>query len=303
MSAKLSAGILNVDKPYGMTSMEVVRRTKRASGIKRVGHGGTLDPVATGVLPICIGPATRMMQYLIDGTKEYRSVIELGVTTDTYDSLGEVTETADCTEVSREQIESALKSFHGEIPQVPPMFSALKRDGKRLYDLAREGIEVEREPRKVTVYGIELTEFEPPLATVEVHCGRGFYMRSLAHDLGQILGCGGHMKTLKRLRVGPFLLRDALAVEPLDDIFADGAWTNSVHAPDVVLDAMRAVVAGSDIRKLVLDGRPIPPSIRIPASTPEERCRVYTTDGQFIAIMRFDSEDGQWKPEKVFHPS
>ena len=303
MSAKLSAGILNVDKPYGMTSMEVVRRTKRASGIKRVGHGGTLDPVATGVLPICIGPATRMMQYLIDGTKEYRSVIELGVTTDTYDSLGEVTETADCTEVSREQIESALKSFHGEIPQVLPMFSALKRDGKRLYDLAREGIEVEREPRKVTVYGIELTEFEPPLATVEVHCGRGFYMRSLAHDLGQILGCGGHMKTLKRLRVGPFLLRDALAVEPLDDIFADGAWTNSVHAPDVVLDAMRAVVAGSDIRKLVLDGRPIPPSIRIPASTPEERCRVYTTDGQFIAIMRFDSEDGQWKPEKVFHPS
>ncbi|MDP6663344.1 MAG: tRNA pseudouridine(55) synthase TruB [SAR202 cluster bacterium] len=303
MSAKLSAGILNVDKPYGMTSMEVVRRTKRASGIKRVGHGGTLDPVATGVLPICIGPATRMMQYLIDGTKEYRSVIELGVTTDTYDSLGEVTETADCTEVSREQIESALKSFHDEIPQVPPMFSALKRDGKRLYDLAREGIEVEREPRKVTVYGIELTEFEPPLATVEVHCGRGFYMRSLAHDLGQILGCGGHMKTLKRLRVGPFLLRDALAVEPLDDIFADGAWTNSVHAPDVVLDAMRAVVAGSDIRKLVLDGRPIPPSIRIPASTPEERCRVYTTDGQFIAIMRFDSEDGQWKPEKVFHPS
>ncbi len=303
MTAKLSAGILNVDKPYGMTSMEVVRRTKRASGIKRVGHGGTLDPVATGVIPVCIGPATRMMEYLIEGTKEYRSVIELGVTTDTYDSMGEVTAAADCTDVSREQIETALESFHGEIPQVPPMFSALKKEGKRLYDLARKGIEIEREPRKVTVYDIELTEFESPFATVEVHCGRGFYMRSLAHDLGQMLGCGGHMKTLMRLRVGPFLLRDAIAVESLDDMFADGTWTDSVHAPDVVLGAMRAVVVGNEISKLVFDGRSIPPSVRIPASVPEERCRVYTTDGQFIAIVRIDSEDGQWKPEKVFHPS
>ncbi|MDP6071680.1 MAG: tRNA pseudouridine(55) synthase TruB [SAR202 cluster bacterium] len=303
MSAKPTVGILNVNKPYGMTSTEVVRRAKRACGVKRVGHGGTLDPVATGVIPICIGPATRMMDYLIAGTKEYRTVIEIGVTTDTYDSMGETTETAGSADVTRVQVERALESFHGDILQVPPMYSALKKGGQRLYDLARKGVEAEREPRSVTVHGIDLVSFEPPFVTVDIHCGRGFYVRSLAHDLGQTLGCGGHMKSLERRRVGPFRVEDALDVESFDEIFEGETWLDHLHGADIALGGMRAIVAGGELRKLVLDGRPIPPSVRIAAATPEERCRIYTSDGQFIAIARFDPDDRRWKPEKVFHPS
>ena len=165
--------------------MDVVRRVKRASGIKRVGHGGTLDPIATGVIPICIGQATRGMEYIVDGSKEYSGGVELGVATDTYDSAGEVTRTGDSGHLSRDKVEAALESFRGQIDQVPPMYSALKQNGKRLYELARKGIEVERAPRQVSVYDVELTDWTPPLATVQVHCGRGFYMRSLAPELGR----------------------------------------------------------------------------------------------------------------------
>ena len=165
-------GILNVDKPYGITSMEVVRRIKRGTGLRKVGHGGTLDPVATGVIPVCLGRATRVMEYLVAGTKEYRTTIELGVSTDTYDALGEVTDQADSSGVTAAQVERSLESFVGVIDQVPPMYSALKRQGKRLYDLARAGIHVEREPRSVETSRVKLVEWSPPTATVEVTCGR-----------------------------------------------------------------------------------------------------------------------------------
>ncbi|MCI0795201.1 MAG: tRNA pseudouridine(55) synthase TruB, partial [Chloroflexi bacterium] len=144
-------GILNVDKPYGLTSMDVVRRLKRASGQKRVGHGGTLDPIATGVIPICFGQATRMMEELINGSKRYRAAVELGVVTDTYDALGEIVETRDASAVTLADIEEAINGFIGVIQQVPPMYSALKKNGRRLYQLAREGVEVERDARSVTV--------------------------------------------------------------------------------------------------------------------------------------------------------
>ena len=300
MSEQPTAGILNIDKPYGITSMEVVRRVKRASGFKRVGHGGTLDPVATGVIPVCIGQATRIMEYMLDGSKKYRTAIKLGVTTDTYDSLGEVTETADASHLTREEVMSALTQFQGAIEQVPPMYSALKKDGKRLYELARQGIEVERKPRPVDVYEIELTEWDPPEATVEVHCGRGFYMRSLAHDLGQALGCGAHLKTLVRLKASAFTLDEALTLEEVEESFSDGTWTEHLHAPDVVLGNMRAIIAGRSMQDMIRNGRPIPSSVRIPPNEPEERCRVYGTDGTFLAIMRFDPEVALWKADKVF---
>ena len=302
MSDQPPAGILNIDKPYGITSMEVVRRVKRASGFKRVGHGGTLDPVATGVIPICIGQATRIMEYMLDGSKKYRTTIKLGVTTDTYDSLGEVTETADASHITRQEVASALVPFQGEIEQVPPMYSALKKDGKRLYDLARQGIEVERKPRPVTVYEIELTRWDPPEATVEVHCGRGFYMRSLAYDLGQALGCGGHLKTLVRLKASAFTLDEALTLEDVEESFSEGTWIENLHSPDVVLGNMRAIIAGQRLQELIRNGRPIPSSVRIPPNEPTERCRVYGTDGAFLAIMQFDPEDALWKADKVFAP-
>lgn len=303
MSNQTPAGILNIDKPYGLTSMEVVRRVKRASGFKRVGHGGTLDPVATGVIPIFIGQATRIMEYMLDGSKKYRSTIQFGVTTDTYDSLGEVTETADASRLTREEVASALIPFQGEIEQIPPMYSALKKDGKRLYELARQGIVVERKPRQVSVYEIELTEWNPPEATVEVHCGRGFYMRSLAYDLGQGLGCGGHLKTLVRLKASAFTLDEALTLEQAEESFSDGTWIEHLHSPDVVLGNMRAIIAGQRLRELIGNGRPIPPSVQIPPNDPTERCRVYGTDGTFLAIVRFDAEEALWKADKVFAPA
>ena len=252
------------------------------------------------MIPVCIGQATRMMEYMLDGSKKYRTTITLGVTTDTYDSMGEITETADASDLTREEVVSALTHFLGEIQQVPPMYSALKKDGTRLYDLARQGIEVERKPRPVVVHQIELTKWNPPEATVEVHCGRGFYMRSLAYDLGRALRCGGHLSTLVRLKASAFTLNESLTLEEMEDSFADGSWTEHLHSPDVVLGSMRAIIAGQRMQELIKNGRPIPSSVRIPPNEPEERCRVYGTDGSFLAIMKFDADEALWKADKVF---
>ncbi len=293
-------GILNIDKPLGMTSMDVVRRIKRASRQKRVGHGGTLDPIASGALPICLGQATRMMEYLINGTREYRSTVELGAETDTYDAFGEVTGRNDPSSVTLEDVERALGSFEGKIEQVPPMYSALKRQGKRLYHLARAGIQVEREPRKVEVLSIELIDWSPPCLTVDVTCGRGFYMRSLAHDLGQVLRCGGHMKALVRLRSGPFTVSDAMTLADAEQKAREGAWQESLYAPDVVVGHMSAAIVGTRVQGMLRDGLPFPPGLRVPCSQPEGRCRVYGADGRFVGIISFDASLGQWQPEKVF---
>ena len=293
-------GILNIDKPYGITSMEIVRKIKRASGAKRVGHGGTLDPIATGVVPICFGQATRMMEYLVAGTKDYRAVIELGVTTDTYDALGKVTARGDPVDVTLAVIERALESFKGVTEQIPPMYSALKRQGKRLYELARAGIEVEREPRRVEVFSIGLLDWSPPLVTLEVSCGRGFYMRSLAYDLGQVLGCGGHLKNLARLRSGPFEIADALPIADAERSIAYGSWREALYPPDVVVRDLRAVLVGKRVEDMLNHGRALPPSLRMASSRPNEQCRVYSVDGRFLGILTFDASARQWRPEKVF---
>ena len=294
-------GILNIDKPYGITSMDVVRRIKRASGQRRVGHGGTLDPIATGVIPVCMGQATRLMEDVVGGSKSYLASVELGVTTDTYDALGEVAERGDATGVTLADIEGALRDFTGDILQVPPMYSALKRDGKRLYDLARAGVEVEREARPVTVQGIELQGWEPPVVTLKVDCGKGFYMRSLAHDLGEALGCGGHMKTLARLRSGAFAVGDAVSLEEAEERFADGTWQDVMHSADVALRGLRAVIVGTRVEEMVRNGRAFDAgAAHSQQPQPGERCRAYTTDGRFLAIVVYDGEMRRWKPDKVF---
>ena len=300
MTRSISGGILNIDKPYGMTSMQVVRRIKRAGSFKRVGHAGTLDPIATGVVPVCFGPATRVMEYLLDGAKRYCGEILIGVSTDTYDAMGQVVAESDASAITSDQVRDALAQFRGEISQVPPMFSALKRDGKRLYDLARKGIEVEREPRPVSVYGIELTGWKPPVATVRVDCGRGFYMRSLAHDVGQMLGCGGHLKSLVRIKTGPFHLDEAVTLEEAEIGFEDGSWADLVYSPDVALGSLRTIIAGSRTRTAVNNGRPLAPEVSFQPSQPKERCRVYGVDGEFLAIVRFDPDRQRWVPNKVF---
>lgn len=293
-------GFLNVDKPYGITSMELVRRIKRACGIRRVGHGGTLDPVATGVVPVCLGQATRLMEYVIDGTKDYRAVIELGVETDTYDSLGRVTVTSDPSRVDRAAVERALEVFQGVIRQVPPMYSALKKQGKRLYELARAGIEVEREPRDVKVLSTTLVDWSAPLITVEVTCGRGFYMRSLAHDLGQALGCGAHLKSLIRLRTGPFRVTDAIALPEAGEPLPQEAWQGALHAPDAVLSGLPAVIVGMQRERMLRDGRGFPSRSRAADSGDLARCRAYGVNGGFIGILKFDAGTMQWRPDKIF---
>ncbi len=300
-AARAIDGLLAVDKPSGITSMDVVRRIKRASGLKKVGHGGTLDPIATGVIPVCLGRATRMMEYLIDGGKEYRGTVELGVHTDTYDSAGQVLETVDASGVTPEKIDATLSGFRGTIQQVPPMYSALKKEGKRLYDLARAGVEVEREARSVQVEAITLESYEPPLATLFVRCGRGFYMRSLAHDLGAALGVGGNLRSLVRLRSGHFRLEDALGLERVEALFAEGGWEDFVHAPDAALAHLPCMVLGDRLVKIVRQGQPIPVGARVPPRRPGERARAYTTGGEFVGLLSFDGATGQWHPEKVFN--
>ena len=296
-------GILNVDKPPSLTTMEVVRRLKRASRQRRVGHGGTLDPVATGVVAICFGQATRVMEYLVNGTREYRSTIELGVETDTYDVLGRVTGIVNPSAITLEHVEGALESFRGTVEQVPPMYSALKRQGKRLYHLARAGIEVEREPRTVEVSSIKVVDWSPPAVTLVMRCGRGFYVRSLAHDLGGVLGCGAHMKTLVRLRSGPFELSDALSLEQAEQKLGDGTWIESLYVADVVVGHLRAAIVDRRLEQMIRQGRPIPPGLRIPFSRPDELCRVYGPDGKFVAVLSFNASKGHWQPDRVFNIS
>lgn len=228
-------GILNINKPSGPTSFHIVSLVKRLSGERRVGHAGTLDPMATGVLPVCLGQGTRMVQFLIDNTKTYRAEIELGVATDTYDAQGRITQQGDLSGISRSQLESELASFCGLIYQVPPMYSALKFQGKPLYKLARAGITVERRSRPVKIHHLELMDWQPPLATIEVVCGRGTYIRSLAHDLGQRLGCGAYLKSLTRLRYGLFDIREAVSVPQLEDAFRYGYWQRFIYPVDSVL--------------------------------------------------------------------
>ncbi len=301
MTDRPTSGILNIDKPYGITSMEVVRRVKRALGVRKgVGHGGTLDPIATGVIPVCIGQSTRVMEYLLDSSKEYTCRIHMGVSTDTYDAMGEITAERDASEVTRERIESALLEFRGQIEQVPPAYSALKRQGRRLYDLAREGVKVELEPRVVLVHETRLLEWEPPSATVNIVCGKGFYVRSLAHDLGNELGCGGHMTSLVRRRTGPFGLDDAISLDDAVQIVESGRMADLLIGPDSALESMPAMVLGQRHLDPTLHGRPLPAGVGPVTDSDEERIRAYSTDGTFVAIMRFDAALQQWRPDKVF---
>jgi len=295
-------GILNINKPWGKTSFSIVAMVKRLSGERHVGHGGTLDPAATGVLPVCLGQGTRITEFLVDATKAYQAQIELGVTTDTYDASGKITQKRDPSPISQGQLESALTSFCGLIQQTPPMYSAVKYRGKRLYQLARAGITVERENRPAKIYHLELIDWQPPIATIEVVCGKGTYIRSLAHDLGQTLGCGANLKNLIRLRCGVFNISDAVSLPQLEDAFRYGYWQHLVYPIDTVLLHWTAMVVNDDTERIIRNGSPLvledyDSSAR---SSSENHCRAYTPDGRFLGVLRFNPQRGQWQPKKVF---
>jgi tRNA pseudouridine55 synthase len=266
------------------------------SHVKRVGHAGTLDPLATGVLPVCIGQATRVVEYLVDATKTYVADVTLGVVTDTYDAEGEVVASADASGVTREAIECALAAFRGGFEQVPPAFSAIKRNGVPLYKLARRGEDVVLQPRSVRVDRLDLLAWQPPLLRLEIDCAKGFYVRSLAHDLGAVLGVGGMLSGLVRTRVGAFDIDKAVGLEALTAALADGAWTELLLPPDEVLIDWQAAIVGAENERRLRSGRT---AVFEPAPGAGERGRAYTLDGTFLAVLeRLDSTS--WRPQKVF---
>ena len=291
-------GILNVDKPEGKTSFHVVARLKRLTGEKHVGHAGTLDPIATGVLPVCLGQATRVAQFISNGSKTYSAQIELGTTTDTYDREGKIVQCGDWAGVTRQQVEEALSSFQGVINQVPPAFSALKQGGRRYYSIARAGSMPELKPRRVEITRLELLDCRFPVIEVEIDCGKGTYVRSLAHDIGQQLGCGAHLKNLRRLQCGIFSVQNALTLEQIEDALNKGALDTILYPVDSPLSHLKAVIVSRENELDIRHGCPLPVADNEPISG--EYCRAYDAEGKFLAILHFVAEKRLWHPQKVF---
>ena len=303
--AEAVSGFLNLYKPVGITSMEALRQVKRFTGQrKKVGHAGTMDPLARGVLPICFGQATRLMEYVVDGNKRYRMTVRLGATTQTYDSEGEVTVVRHPDYVNPELIREACSPFLGVIDQKPPMYSAVKVDGQRLYKLARAGVEIDREPRKVEIHDISLVEFDLPFITLVVECGRGVYMRSLAHDLGETLGCGGFVTDLERQFCAGFASADGVTLEDLDALSDNGSdtesWLPHLFPVDHVLQRFRAITVGEAAEKSLRNGQPIAADRTLPDVGYLEQFRAYSSDGRFLALVRHDRQGNLWQPVKVF---
>ncbi len=254
MTAVGGSGVLVVDKVAGVTSFDVVALVRHALRLRRVGHAGTLDPAATGVLPILLGEATKLMPYLVDQDKEYLATIRLGVTTETHDLTGRVTATAPVPALSGQQIQRAAAAFIGRVRQTPPMYSAVHHAGRRLYELAREGLEVERAPREVVVHGIVVEALALPSATLRIICGKGTYIRSLVADLGAVLGCGAVVAALVRTRVGPFTLADAVASTAVAD---PDVLRPRVRPPQAALATWPALALDASTTTAFLNGQPV----------------------------------------------
>lgn len=294
-------GFLNLYKPVGLTSMEALRRVKRIAGQrKKVGHAGTLDPLAEGVLPICFGQATRLMEQVVSGRKRYRMTVRLGARSTTYDAEGDIEEIGTPNALTRSDISSALAQFIGTIEQVPPMYSAIKVDGRRLYELARSGREIERKPRQVEVHTIHIDAIDLPFLRLTVDCGRGTYLRSIAHDLGQELGVGGYVTELARSSCGQFQEADGVTLDALEKTAAEGDWTVYLRPVDWALRQWRAVRLTSLEEVAVKNGQAICADATEALPEGTETRRAYSEDDVFLAILEFRDETGLWQPRKVF---
>ncbi|MCI0712723.1 MAG: tRNA pseudouridine(55) synthase TruB [Chloroflexi bacterium] len=285
-------GLLNIDKPQGITSHDVVSVIRRGTGIKKIGHAGTLDPMATGVLIICVGNATRLSQYVMDHDKVYHATLRLGIETDTYDAEGTVVQTTEGT-ISENELKAILAQFRGDIQQIPPMYSAIKKGGKKLYELAREGKTIEREPRPVTIHELDIMRWDFPEVDLHVKCTAGTYIRSLAHDIGQETGLGGHLTALRRVSSGEFHMEDAVKLDTLKSAFADGTWENYLQPGEIAVRNMHRLDLSTEQVKIVQNGG------FIPRQTDEVAlASAFNERGDLIAIM--ESHDSfQWKPRQV----
>jgi tRNA pseudouridine55 synthase len=293
------SGALVVDKPVGMTSHDVVQAIRNGTGLRRAGHTGTLDPRASGVLVILVGPAVRLSEYVSASDKRYQAIIRLGGSTDTFDGEGLVTLSKDPINVTEAQFEEALKTFIGEIEQTPPPYSAVKVQGRKAYEMAREGEEVELAPRKITVHHLEVLEWTPPEVVIDVHCSSGTYVRSLANDLGVMLGCGAYLIGLRRTKSGRFSLRDSVPLRKLQEAFTAGNWYQYLIPAAEALGDWPAVELNPDEVEGVRHGH----RVKVAGEPTETKVRGVSTQGELVALLELAiNEDGsrEWQPKKVF---
>ncbi len=290
------SGVLVVDKPIGMTSHDVVQVIRRGTGIRRAGHTGTLDPRASGVLVVLVGPAVRLSEYVSASDKRYQATIRLGSSTDTYDADGTFTSSeVSVDDITEDRFVEVLEKFIGEIVQVPPPYSAVKVKGKKAYEMARQGEDVNLEPRTIQVYSLEVLEWAPPEVVIDVYCSSGTYVRSLAHDLGKELGCGAHLVGLRRTKSGRFTLRDAVPLRRLQESFDAGDWYRHLIPAAEALADWPAIELDADEVELVRHGHRV-----AGASNEKGKARAVSQQGDLVALMEYDHETGEWQPRKVF---
>jgi tRNA pseudouridine55 synthase len=292
------SGVLVVDKPVGLTSHDVVQIIRRGTGIRRAGHTGTLDPRASGVLVVLVGPAVRLSEYVSASDKRYQATIRLGSATDTYDAEGVSTQDEMPVMITEEEFVSLLEGYVGEIEQVPPPYSAVKVKGKKAYEMARKGEKVELEPRKINVYGLEILEWALPEIVIDVYCSSGTYVRSLANDIGVELGVGAHLIGLRRTKSGRFSLRDAVSLRRLRESFEQGNWSQFLIPAAEALSDWPSLELDADLVEKVRHGH------RIPADPDAEGwTRAISVQGDLVALLELDQEAGEWQPRKVFFTS
>lgn len=293
-------GVLNIYKEKGFTSHDVVAKLRGICKQKKIGHTGTLDPEAEGVLPVCLGSATKLCDLLTDKRKEYVAELILGVETDTQDMTGTVLKQCEVT-VTEDAVRETVASFLGESSQIPPMYSAIKVGGKKLYELARAGVEVERAARKIEIFEIEILSMELPKVTFRVLCSKGTYVRTICHDIGKKLGCGGAMASLLRTRVDRFTMESALRLSEVEKLRDEGKLLEYVVAVYDMFPKLPRLVVANQYKKLIDNGNPFLAGQCVNGpDTPYEEARVYNEDGMFYGIFSFDQEKKRYQPVKMF---
>ncbi len=288
-------GILNIHKAIGMTSHDVVAKIRKILKQKRVGHAGTLDPAASGVLPICVGQGTRVAEYLSESGKAYQAEICFGTVTDTYDSEGSILRTSDTSTLTLAHIEEILPQFLGSQMQMPPLYSAIKLQGQPAYKRMRAGEEITLAARPITLYQLRILGWQAPHLTLEVACSKGTYIRSLAYDLGERLGYGAHLSALVRTRSGPFVLAESITLEQVAEAMEHHTIARLLTSADMVLQHYPALHLDAPTVERVLHGNSFSYE-----QSPAELARVYDAEGQFLAIATWNAEQNMWQPKKVF---
>ena len=291
-------GILNIYKEQGYTSHDVVAKLRGILHQKKIGHTGTLDPDATGVLPVCLGKATKVCDLLTNKSKTYQAVLLLGQETDTQDTSGEILQTYPVL-CNADEVRDVILSFQGEYDQIPPMYSALKVNGKKLCDLARQGVEVERKARRITIHEIVIEKIEMPRVTMRVHCSKGTYIRTLCHDIGKKLGCGGCMESLVRTQSGDFVIENAVRLAQVEAMVAEDRIAEVIYPVDYVFRDIPKAVIISRFEKLVYNGNPIARDFFVQEPT-EQTIRVYDEADCFIGIYKWQTERNVYKSVKMF---